>query len=239
MNAAIVAAFSFVYSGDARIHSAGFIFPFIFLCAAGVIALAIARQFARGGMSREWIAAIGLALAWAVEEAWLEEHFTSGAAFAPSLWFVAIFTLFLAYPYFAGPAAKWPWTISSLAGVLQFWLIYRVVAAAYPTHAIGLLPLAFALPFAAGVWFLMRHRDVALHSSDSRMASQAGAALVFVSLVFPVQFRGEWITVGWAIEGVALLMLYRLMPNARLPITAITVLCAAFVRLALNPAVLE
>ncbi|MFN2475654.1 MAG: DUF2339 domain-containing protein, partial [Chthoniobacterales bacterium] len=196
LNAGILAAFSFVYSGDARIHSAGFVFPFIFLCAAGVIALAIGRQFARGGMPRDWLTAVALAFTWAVEWAWLEEHLAPGSAFAPLLWYAAIFALFLAYPYFAGPGAKWPWTISSAAGVLQFWLAYRVVAAAYRTHAIGLLPFAFALPFAAGVWFLVRHRDVRLHSSDSRIASQAGAALVFISLVFPVQFRGEWITVG-------------------------------------------
>ena len=55
----------------------------------------------------------------------------------------------------------------------------------------------------------------------------------------PIQFRREWITVGWALEGVALLLLYRRMPNARLPLTAVIVLCAAFVRLTFNPAVLE
>ena len=239
LNAGILAAFSFAYSADARVHAAEFVFSFVFLCNAGVIALAVGRQFARGGMARDWIVAIALVFTWSLEWTWHDEQFSSAVAFTPLLWYVAIFALFAAYPYFAGTMATWPWTISAVAGALQFWMVYRVCASAYPTNALGLLPLAFALPFAAGVWFLRRARDVALNSSDARIASQAGAALLFISLAFPVQFRGEWITVGWALEGVALLLLYRLMPNARLQLTAVIVLCAAFVRLAFNPAVLD
>ncbi len=239
LNAGILAAFTFVYATDARVHTAGFIFPFVFFCNAGVIALAIGRQFARGGISRDGIAAVALAVTWALEWSWQGERFSTASAFTPLLWYVAIFTLFAAYPYFSGPTAKWPWTIAAVAGPVQFWLVYRVCAAAYPTGAKGLIPLAFAVPFLAGVWFLHRRRGVPLNSPDERIASQAGAALLFISLVFPVQFRGEWITIGWAMEGLALLLLYRLMPNRRLQVTAVIVLCAAFVRLALNPAVFE
>lgn len=237
--AGLFGAFCFVFAKDAQIQSAAFIFPFLFLCNAGVMALAIGRQFALGGMSRDWIAGTALIATSIVQWIWLDERFSPSAAFTPLLWFVAILALFVAYPYFSGPTAKLPWTIAAVAGVLQFWLVHRICANTYPTHAMGLLPLTFALPFAAGVWFLTRHRGVPLNSSDARIASQAAAALAFISLVFPVQFRGEWITIGWAIEGVALLRLYRLMPNARLQVTAIIVLCAAFGRLAFNPAVLE
>lgn len=237
--AGILAAFSFIWSGDARIHSAGFVFPLVFLCNVGVIVLAIARQSARGGWSRDWIVAIALALTWAVEWTWFDEHFAAATAFLPLLWYVVIFALFVAYPYFAGPTARWPWTIAAAAGAAQFSLVYRVCEAAYPFRAMGLVPLFFALPFGAGVWFLAKRRAVPLNSTDQRIASQAGAALLFLSLVIPVQLRAEWITVGWALEGVALLLLYRRMPNARLPLTAVIVLCAAFVRLAFNPAVLE
>ena len=239
LHAGILAAFSFAYTRDARIHSAEFIFPYVFVCLAGVIALAVARQFARGGMPREWMVAAGLALTWTLQCAWHDEQFSRTAAFAPLLSYLAIFALFVAYPYFAGPTAIMPWTISAIAGVLQFASVYHLCSEAYVMRAMGLLPLAFALPFAAGVWFLVRMRGIPLNSPDGGLASQAGAALVFLSLLIPVQFRGEWITVGWALEGVALLLLYRLMPNARLQQTAVIVLCAAFVRLAFNPAVFE
>src|SRR4030095_2029430 len=43
----------------------------------------------------------------------------------------------------------------------------------------------------------------------------------------------------WAIEGLTLILLYRWIPNRRLRAVALIVLACAFVRLALNPAVLE
>ncbi|MGI8820523.1 MAG: DUF2339 domain-containing protein [Chthoniobacterales bacterium] len=240
LNAGLVAAFSFVESPETRVHGANFIFPFVFACNVGVIALALGRQLARGGILRDWFAAGALALAWVVEWSWQDEYFAPAMASVPLLWYLAIAALFVAYPYFSGLTVTWPWTIAAVAGALQFSLVYRVWhAGTFLQIAPGLLPLAFAVPFALGAWFLVRRRGVPLGSSDNRLASQAGAALMFLSLIFPVQFRAEWITVGWAMEGVALLLLYRVLPNARLPLTAVLVLCAAFARLAFNPAVLE
>jgi len=63
--------------------------------------------------------------------------------------------------------------------------------------------------------------------------------LLFVSLAFPLQFDREWITLGWALEGLALLVLFRFVPNQYLRLVGAALLCVAFVRLALNPAVFE
>jgi uncharacterized membrane protein len=99
--------------------------------------------------------------------------------------------------------------------------------------------LAFAIPAAVGVWYLIKREHVDLASGDSRLATQGAAVLAFISLVFPVQFDREWITLGWAIEGLLLILLFRWIPNRRLRAAALIVLAGAFVRLALNPAVLE
>ena len=78
--------------------------------------------------------------------------------------------------------------------------------------------------------------------SKARLAQLAwfgGVALFFITLIFPIQFDRQWITVGWALEGAALLWLFHRVPHPGLRLTGIGLLCVAFVRLALNPAVLE
>jgi uncharacterized membrane protein len=63
--------------------------------------------------------------------------------------------------------------------------------------------------------------------------------LFFTTLIFPVQFRREWLTVGWALEGAALLWLFQRVPHPGLRITAVVLLGIAFIRLSFNPAVLS
>jgi uncharacterized membrane protein len=63
--------------------------------------------------------------------------------------------------------------------------------------------------------------------------------LSFITLIFPIQFERQWITIGWALEGAALLWLWHRVPHNGLRLVGVGLLCAAFVRLALNPAVLE
>jgi len=64
-------------------------------------------------------------------------------------------------------------------------------------------------------------------------------ALFFITLIFPIQFDRQWITIGWGLEGAALLWLFHRLPHPGLRLTGFGLLTAAFVRLALNPAVLE
>jgi len=64
-------------------------------------------------------------------------------------------------------------------------------------------------------------------------------ALFFITLIFPIQFERQWITIGWALEGAALLWLFHRVPHAGLRLTGVGLLLAAFVRLALNRAVLD
>jgi uncharacterized membrane protein len=103
----------------------------------------------------------------------------------------------------------------------------------------GLVPAAFVLPAAVGVIALLKLYQAEPATGDTRLAWQGGALLLFVSLIFPLQFHREWITLGWAFEGLALLWLFRQLPHRGLRLVAVVLLTAAFVRLAFNPAVLE
>ena len=38
-------------------------------------------------------------------------------------------------------------------------------------------------------------------------------ALFFITLIFPIQFSHQWITIGWALEGAALLWLFHRVPH--------------------------
>ena len=73
----------------------------------------------------------------------------------------------------------------------------------------------------------------------TQLAWFGGVALFFITLIFPIQFERQWITIGWALEGAALLWLFHRVPHAGLRLAGAGLLVAAFVRLALNPAVLD
>jgi uncharacterized membrane protein len=73
----------------------------------------------------------------------------------------------------------------------------------------------------------------------SQLAWFGGVALFFITLIFPIQFENQWITIGWALEGAALLWLFHRVPHPGLRVVGVGLLIAAFARLAVNPYVLE
>lgn len=187
-----------------------------------------------------WVALVGLIFTWAIEREWQALHFTNSHAAIAIGWEVGFCLLFLGYPFFTAEERKpLPWAISAISGPLHFWLIYEIIRSTFPNLRNGLVPGLFVLPYAAGMIFLLKRRGAIPGSGDARLALQAGSALFFISLIFPIQFEREWITLGWALEGFALLWLFLVVPHRGLRYVGVGLLCLAFVRLALNPAVFE
>ena len=187
-----------------------------------------------------WIGLIALVFAWAVQCEWQGSWFTDAYATLALGWQIAFFLIFFAYAFFSAEGNRTlPWAISALAGPLQFALVYDTVRHAFPVLRNGLTPAAFVLPYVVGTLFLVRKRHAVPTSGDGRLAWQGGAALLFITLIFPIQFDREWITLGWALEGLALIWVFRLVPHRGLRYVGVGMLCLAFVRLALNPAVFE
>jgi uncharacterized membrane protein len=215
------------------------LFPVLFFGNAGLIGIAATIREKNKWQLIAAMIAFALLFSWLTEWAAGEQMFVSKHPLVVISWYIAIFLLFAAVPYFCSTDRVWTWYIAAVAGPLQFWFVYQLMCFRFPDHVNALLPIAFALPAAAGVAYLMKWKHIGLDSADTRLATQGAAVLAFISLIFPVQFEREWITVGWAIEGLALILLYRWLPNPRLRAVALIVLCAAFVRLALNPAVFE
>ncbi|MEO7795445.1 MAG: DUF2339 domain-containing protein, partial [Thermoanaerobaculia bacterium] len=124
-----------------------------------------------------------------------------------------------------------------------------VVARAAMLHAglssvIGLLPVAQALLLLPLLRRLARRTTLAALRDDRqgdatyRLALVAGAMLAFVTVAIPMQLEKQWITLGWALLGVALAWLHRRVPHPGLVVWSFALEIAAFVRLAVNPAVL-
>lgn len=255
---------AFIADPLSNIHSWDSGFLTLVLASAGLISLAAVDH---NGNDRSKASAVMVATALAcvivAEWGWCTARFSSAswivnnagfvihdrlAMVSAAAWHAAIFVLFAATPYICGTRRTWPWIIAAITGPLQFWFVHQyltVKVGAYARRPIlphqwaWILPIAFAVPALIGLLYLVRREKVSACSGDNRLASQAAALITFISLIFPVQFHREWITLGWAVEGLGLILLFEWLPNRRLRAFAMIVLSAAFVRLTLNPAVLE
>jgi hypothetical protein len=192
--------------------------------------------------SLDLLPAIALVSVLGLESAWHFEHFDSTRATLPLIWYLGFYALFTIFPFvfhkrFAGKTI--PWATAALAGPLQFYLIYQLVRTAYPNGVPGLVPAAFALPALLGLFVLLKRTPLPSPARNAQLALFGGAALFFITLIFPIQFDRQWITVGWALEGAALCWLFHRVPHRGLRLLGVGLLVVVFVRLALNPAVLS
>ena len=191
--------------------------------------------------SLDWLPAIGLVCVTALECAWHFNHFDAHSPTAPLTWYLLFLGVFTLFPFlflkkFSDKTI--PWAAAAMAGVPQFFLIHRLVAAAYPNDLMGLLPAAFAIPPLVSLAVVWKKIPTGIPARLNQMAWFGGIALFFITLIFPIQFHRQWITIGWALEGTALLWLFHRLPHPGLRLTGVGLLVAAFVRLMLNPAVL-
>jgi uncharacterized membrane protein len=192
--------------------------------------------------SLDLLPAVALLSVLALEHAWHFEHFDATRATLPLIWYVGFYALFTIFPFlfhkkFAGKSA--PWVAAALAGPLHFYLVYDLIRSTYPNIVPGLVPAAFGLPAILGLSVLINRTPLTSPARDAQLALFGGAALFFVTLIFPIEFERQWITVGWALEGAALCWLFRRVPHPGLRLAGVALLLLIFVRLALNPAVLS
>ncbi|MEA2342303.1 MAG: hypothetical protein QOF63_472, partial [Thermoanaerobaculia bacterium] len=152
-----------------------------------------------------------------------------------------VYAIFIVYPLLLGARAKrfiQPYLAAVLAGVPFFVFARRAIEDAGYGYAIGLLPVFQAALMLLLVWRLLRI-EPAGERLLSRLALTAAAALAFITIAIPLQLEKQWITIGWALEAAALVWLYRRIPHRGLLAWSGALLAAAFVRLAINPAVLS
>ncbi|HUJ44532.1 MAG TPA: DUF2339 domain-containing protein [Opitutaceae bacterium] len=201
-----------------------------------VLLLGLARMLENGLLPL--VALGGTAL---LEYVWLEHGFSAAAASVTLAWNIGFYALFAIFPFVFRrrfDRRLLPWVASALAAPVHFYLVYELVRRAWPNDFMGLIPALFALPALAGLVTALQAMPADAPRRLDVLAWFGGAALLFVTLVFPIQFERQWITLGWALEGAALLWLFHRVPHGGLRLAGVGLLLAAFVRLALNPAVL-
>ena len=67
----------------------------------------------------------------------------------------------------------------------------------------------------------------------------SAAAMGFLSIAIPLQLDKEWITLGWALQGLALTALWKRLDHAGLKYFGLTLLAVVTVRLVANPQILD
>jgi uncharacterized membrane protein len=202
-----------------------------------VMLLGITKLF-----SIDWMPAVALGCVVALETSWHFSWFDPARPEAALPWYLLFLAVFTLFPFlFARRFASRvvPWAVAAMAGPPQFWLVHRLVAASYPNQVMGLLPAAFAIPPIVGLVLSLKRPVPSPEARLSQLAWFGGVALFFVTLIFPIQFHRQWLTIGWALEGAALLWLFLRVPHDGLRLAGVGLLVTAFTRLTLNMAVLE
>jgi hypothetical protein len=191
----------------------------------------------------EWLPACALAGMAALEWTWHAQHFHPREAALPLAWYAGFYALFAAFPFlfrrrFA--AQTGPWCVAALSGLVHFGLVYRALPAAWPAlrELPGLVPILFVFAPLVSLVAVPPAGAAGGRARLNQLAWFGGVALFFITLIFPLQFERQWLTVAWALEGVGLLWLFHRVPHPGLRATGAVLLVTAFVRLALNPAVL-
>ena len=180
-----------------------------------------------------------------VEYCWWGECSYSGDALVALVWFAAFGLGYLALPFLFRRRIleiQPPWAVAALALPLHFFLINRALSALLPEFVAdfgGALPALCVLPPLFGLVALLRSIPADAPCRLNRLAWFGAATLFFITLVFPLQFSNQWLTIAWALEGAALLWLFHRIPHPGLRVAGAALLAAVFARLILNPAVLH
>lgn len=144
---------------------------------------------------------------------------------------VAVFNF---WPFLAGRALRadrFAWYAAALAGPLWFFPARKAWIDAFGDGAIGLLPIllgAIALAAVAGAGRKRIEDDAARLTARVWLSA---VAISFASVAIPLQLEKSWITIGWALEGIALLALWKRLDHPGLKWLALAHLAAVTVRL--------
>ena len=133
---------------------------------------------------------------------------------------------------------RWAWRTAALSPVVFFSPLHHAWTWAFGTTFVGLLPVLLALLMLGLVLAARRNNEDDSGVRLSAIVWLAGAAMLFVTFAIPLQLDRSWITIGWALEAMALLALHRRLDHAGLKWVAVALFAAVCSRLLLNPYVL-
>jgi hypothetical protein len=150
------------------------------------------------------------------------------------------YALYILYPLLLGARVKrslFPYLAAVLGSAAFFYFAREAMRGMKLDFMIGVLPVAQAVVLLLLLVRLLRIEPPG-ERDFTRLAVVAGTALAFITVAIPLQLDKQWITIGWALEGAALVWLFTRIPHRGIVVWAAALLAAVFVRLVFNPDVL-
>jgi hypothetical protein len=217
--------------------------PWLFLTATLVLALLTIQAATRLAAGRLYFGAMILMsavhLVWTYFPAPFWGHREIGwIAMGLQLLAVVLFTF---WPFLAGPRfLRQPWAIyaAALAGPAWFFSLRAVYESLFGTATSGVLPVVLG---AISLTAVQRVRKLGAAGEPALrgLVWFAAVALSFIALAIPLQLDKEWITIGWAVQGLAILALWKRLDHPGLKYFALALLAAVSARLVLNAEVVD
>ncbi len=130
------------------------------------------------------------------------------------------------------------WIAAALAQPAWFLPLYFWWKQAFGLGAIALLPLAQGAAALGAAFAARRLWPPGSERRRSALAWFGAVALGFAALAVPLQLDREWITVAWALQGAAVIALWRRLDHPGLRLFGLALLAAVTVRLVANPLLL-
>lgn len=158
---------------------------------------------------------------------------------ASCLWFTLLFAAFFIFPFIFKKhyfESKTPWYPAAFGGPLQFYLIYSANKLYFnSSDYLALIPAAFAVVYIAAAYIVHRWENRGEGVYNLRYGLFAAVGILFITLIFPILMDApQWITVAWALEGAALVALFRHINLPALKYWAYGLLIVSFMRV-INP----
>jgi len=133
---------------------------------------------------------------------------------------------------------RWAWWAVALAGPAWFPSLKSLFETCFGDGAIGLLPIFLGSLSLAAAWRATQIWALDDPLRKSNLAWFLGVALAFATVAIPLQLEKEWVTLGWALEGLAVTALWKRLDHPGLKYVGLALLAGVTVRLVANEAVL-
>lgn len=175
----------------------GVLFTYIVVLDLGMLGVVIGRSW-------RWIGSLAYVGTQLLFWSWYGEHYHLEKRAAALLFQTAIFLLFILAdlaPNLRRRAAGWEEWVRLAVNPFVFYATCYALLNDDRHDWMAALALLLAVAYAG-----LARAELALRPLDRRIRLvTVGTALTFVTLAIPVQLEANWITIGWAVEAVALL----------------------------------
>lgn len=149
--------------------------------------------------------------------------------------------LFTAFPFFVFEKLRREriaWYGSALAAPFWFPSLRELYLASFGDATIGLLGIGLGAVSLLAARQAGAMREQGDPRRTSNLAWFLAASLGFVTAAIPLQLEKEWITIGWALEGLAVTLLWRRLDHPGLKLFGLALFAGVTLRLVANEAVL-